>query len=110
MSRADVAQQFDRARDLAGHHFAPALVEGADRRREVGEARAQLGHRVREAAPAIAFEVVRRGEDVREEPLHPRLVLAEELAEQEARVPAQQHVADVEDDVRWHFPCFPAIA
>jgi len=88
--------------DLARHHLAPALVEGADRGREVGEARAQLRNGLREAAPAIAFEVVRRREDVRQEPLHPHLVV-EELAEQEARVPAQQDVADVENDVARQF-------
>jgi hypothetical protein len=63
--------------------------------REAGDA---VGDALSEAAATVLLEVPGIGADIGEEPFHPRRVAIEQLAVQVAWIPADQNIADVENN------------
>ena len=90
-------EQRDILLDRSADGLDPPLVEEMQLMGEFGKGLGALRHRLREVGGNVGegHEVHRQRGG--QEPLHPRLVL-HRLAEQVARVPAHEHVADVKDD------------
>ena len=70
---------------------------GADFGGHVGEERDALRHGGSEGSAPVLLQVPVRRADLRQEPLHP-LMVVEDLAVEMAGIPIEQDVADVEDD------------
>ena len=83
--------------DHAGHGLVPALVIGPDLAFPFRVAGDEQGDALLPAAAAILLEVPGGGADVLQEP-GPLLVIGNHLAIDPERVPADQDIADIEDD------------
>ena len=93
----ELGEELGGAVDGAGHGLVPALVEGGDQLGVVGVAGGEGGDAFVPGGAAVELEVPGVEVDLGEEGVDGRLV-GQELAVEEARVPADQDVADVEDE------------
>lgn len=85
------------ARHLAGHHVVVAAVPQRDRIGVLGVQRRQLGDGLGHGAAEVVLGVPRPRAHLGEEPLD-LVVGRQHLAVEVARVPVEEHPAEVEDD------------
>ena len=100
--RREPFQQRDEARNGAGEHFLVTRREGVDQRVMARILELELGRRLCEWPPSIVLEVPRHRGDFAQKSLHPGGIAVEQLAIEMARVPIDQHAAQIKDDVPGH--------
>src|SRR6516164_5287029 len=94
---AQFGEDLDRAGDRSGHHFIEAGAIGVDHLGLVGVLEPEQTRAFGKAAPGILATVPLMGADIGQEMLHRRLVAREKLAVKMARIPIDQHTADIEN-------------
>ena len=95
----------DRAVDGVGQGFMPARVIGGDGFGVIGVQCSRQLHRFSKTPAPVLFQIPFMIAHVGEKPFHFHFVF-KILGKQKARIPAQQHIANVKNDIHVMVPVF----